>query len=153
MGQLFEAVVNFFEEDDWNFLEIEDGKLLRLDVSLENGEYTCYADVNEEVSIFIFYSVCPVKIPPKQRFLIAEFITRANYGIRIGNFEMDFADGQIRYKTSIHVKEERLTPTLVKWLVYDNVNIMDEYFPGIMKVIYGGISPEDALTEIEKSEK
>jgi len=44
-----------------------------------------------------------------KRGAVAEFINRANYGIIIGNFEMDFADGEIRYKTSIDVQGDKLT--------------------------------------------
>lgn len=153
MGQLFKAVTNFFEEDDWKFLEIEKETLLRLEVSLENGTYNCYAFVDEETKIFVFHSKCPIKAPLNRRLLIAELITRANYGLSLGNFEMDFEDGEIRYKTSIDVEGDRLTPPLVKRLVYNNVRIMDNYVPAIMKVIYGGMLPEDAITEIEKSEE
>ena len=153
MGQLFEAVINFFKEEDWKFLEIENGKLLRVQVSLENGDYACYASVNEEEQIFIFRSMCPVKAPPNRRLLIAEFLTRANYGFKLGNFEMDFEDGEIRYKTSIDVEGDRLTTPLVKRLVYSNLSLMDDYFLGIMKVIFGGMSPEDVIAELEKSEE
>jgi len=36
---------------------------------------------------------------------VNEFLTRANYGLNIGNFEMDFQDGEIRFKTAIDVEE------------------------------------------------
>jgi hypothetical protein len=67
----------------------------------------------------------------------------------IGNFEMDFEDGEIRYKTSIDVEGDSLSSALIKRLVYANVMMMDAYLPGIMSVIYGDVSPEDAITQIE----
>ncbi len=48
---------------------------------------------------------------------VAEFITRANFGIVIGNFEIDFSDGEIRYKTSIDVEGDRPSFALIKRLV------------------------------------
>ena len=39
--------------------------------------------------------------PEEMRVPMAEFLTRANYGLRIGNFEMDFEDGEVRYKSSV----------------------------------------------------
>jgi hypothetical protein len=63
----------------------------------------------------------------------------------IGNFELDFADGEIRYKTSIDVKGDILSFELIKQLVYANVTMMDEYLPGIMSVIDNDVSPEDAI--------
>ena len=62
---------------------------------------------------------------------------------------MDFSDGEVRYKTSIDVEGGELTFKMWKSLVYANVLTMDRYFPGIMSVVYGGTSPEEAITEIE----
>ena len=47
------------------------------------------------------YHTAPIKAPLEQRTAISEFITRANYGLTNGNFEMDFSDGELRYKTTI----------------------------------------------------
>ena len=47
------------------------------------------------------YHTAPIKAPLEQRAAISEFITRANYGLTNGNFEMDFSDGELRYKTTI----------------------------------------------------
>ncbi len=35
-------------------------------------------------------------------------------------------------------------------LVYPNVRMMDRYLPGIMRVIYGGATPEQTIAEIEE---
>lgn len=48
---------------------------------------------------------------------VAEFIARGNFGIVIGNFEIDFSDGEIPYKTSIDVKGDRPSFALIKRLV------------------------------------
>lgn len=67
----------------------------------------------------------------------------------IGNFELDFADGEIRYKISIDVEGDRLSAALIQRLVYANVSMMDEYLPGILSVIYANISPAEAIAQIE----
>ncbi|MGK7946364.1 MAG: YbjN domain-containing protein, partial [Microcystaceae cyanobacterium] len=135
MSNLFEPVIQYFEDDDWKFMEVSPGEALKMGVSGRNGEYDCYAITNEERQTFRFVSQVPIKVPEEQRVLMAEFLTRANYGLSIGNFEMDFEDGEIRYKTSIDVEGDRLTPALVENLVNINVITVDRYFPGMMKVI------------------
>jgi hypothetical protein len=67
----------------------------------------------------------------------------------IGNFELDYNDGEIRYKTSLDVEETPLTDALVRHLVYANVLTMDKYFPGLMRVLYAGIDPAIAIEEVE----
>ncbi|MCB0065194.1 MAG: hypothetical protein KDE19_23885 [Caldilineaceae bacterium] len=51
----------------------------------------------------------------------------------IGNFEFDYTDGEICYKTSIDVEDDRLTTALIKCLVYTNV-MMDKYLPWIINI-------------------
>jgi uncharacterized protein YjbI with pentapeptide repeats len=145
---IFDTVVRFFQEDKWGFYQHGDEPFLRIDASGENGEYTCNAIVNEEAQRFLFYSLCPIKPKNKQRLAIAEYLTRANFGLQIGNFELDFVDGEIRYKTSIDIKGGQLSLTQIETMVYLNVSVMDMHLPGIIAVIYGEVSPKQAFTQL-----
>lgn len=152
MSSLFDVAVQFFEDDDWNFTEVRPGEVLSMAVSGDSGNFDCYAIADEELQIFQFISKAPVKVPENKRLLIAELLTRANYGLHLGKLEMDFEDGEVRCQTGIDVKGDRLTPALISRLVHRNVNLIDLYFPALLKVIYGGASPEKALKEIEEEE-
>ncbi|AFZ21579.1 type III secretion system chaperone family protein [Allocoleopsis franciscana] len=147
--QILEEIIDFFTEDDWPFTKIKGEPVLLTAFQGENGKWNCSAKVREEQEQFVFYSICPANVPENKRLAIAEFLTRANYGMIIGNFELDFADGEIRYKTSIDVQGDFLSFELIKQLVYANVTMMDEYLPGIISVIDGDVLPEDAIAQIE----
>lgn len=149
MGEIIEVVKTFFAEDEWDVDEMEEVPVVRVAFQGRNGRWQCYAQEREPQQQFVFYSVCPINVPAEKYTAVAEFITRANYGLAIGNFEMDFGDGEVRYKTSIDVEGDRLTPALVKRLVYANVVMMDEYLPGLMTVVYGEASPQEAIAQIE----
>ncbi len=146
---ILQQLLNFFTEDDWGFRKLQGESILQLGFQGTNGEWDCYAKAREEQNQFVFYSICPVKVPKPKRRAVGELLARANYGVIIGNFELDFADGEIRYKTSIEVEGNRLPATLIDRLVYTNVSMMDEYLPGIMFVIHGDMSPEEAIAQIE----
>jgi hypothetical protein len=143
--QILEEIIDFFTEDDWSFTKIKGEPVLRMAFQGDNGQWTCYAKARVQQEQFVFYSVCPVNAPENKRLAIAEFLTRVNSGMIIGNFELDFADGEIRYKTSIDVQGDFLSFELIKQLVYANVTMMDEYLPGIISVINGEVSPIDAI--------
>ena len=151
-GQILEAIINFFTEDDWSYTKIQGEPTLSLAFQGENGKWICYAKSRTEQAQFVFYSICPVNAPENKRSSVAEFITRANYGTIIGNFELDYTDGEIRYKTSIDVEGSNLTFPLIKQLVYANVTMMDEYLPGIVSVIEGDVEPKEAIRAIEQRE-
>jgi len=147
--KIFEAIINFFTEDDWAYTKIQGEPTLRLAFQGQNGKWTCYAKAREQQQQFVFYSICPINTPETKNLAIAEFIARANFGMIIGNFELDFTDGQIRYKTSIDVEGANLTFLQIKRLVYANVMMMDQYLPGIISVIDGDVEPKDAIAQIE----
>lgn len=148
-GQIYQEMVNFFKQEDWFFIPIEQEPVLQMAFQGKSGKWTCYARARDEQQQFIFYSVCSVNAPENKRQAIAEFIARANYGMILGNFELDFRDGEIRYKTSIDVGDDKLTYELIRQVVYTNVMMMDKYQPGIMSVIYSDVSPEEAIKQIE----
>jgi hypothetical protein len=148
-GKIYQAMLTFFSEEDWEFTKLQGRLILRLAFQGENGQWNCFALANEEQQRFLFYSICPLEIPPINRSAIAEFLTRANYGMEIGNFEFDVDSGEICCKTSIDVEGDRLTSALIKPLVYTNVLTLDQYLPGIQAVL-DGVAPVDAIRAIEQ---
>lgn len=149
--RLLQALVHFFQQDNWTFEHMPDRPVLRLTFQGKNGKWTCYAQVRtgQDLEQFLFYSVMPVNIPEPRRLAVAEFLTRANYGMALGNFELDFSDGEVRFKTSIDASHSDLEPALIKPMIYTNVLMMDKYWPGIMSVTYANVSPAEAVKQIE----
>ncbi len=150
MGAILDIAIAFFQEDNWPFQQLEGQPILQIGFVGDNGQWTCYAMAREEQAQFVFYSVVAAKAPEAKRPALAEFLTRANFGLIVGNFELDWDDGEVRYKTSLDVEGDRLMPALVKQMAYANVVTMDRYLPGIMRVIYGDVSPVQALAEIDE---
>lgn len=141
----------FFSEDDWEFVKIEEESILQMVFEGDHGRWTCFALAIEENRQFVFYSLCPLNTPSEKLSAMAEFLTKVNYGTTIGNFELNYSDGEIRYKTSIDVEHERFTTGLVNNLVYINVLTMDKYLPGIIAIINNKLSPDDAIAIAESS--
>ena len=149
MGRIFDATAEFLQNDNWPVTVVEDRLILRTGFNGDHGEFSCYAQAREEQEQFAFYSIFPVKINQKDHYTVMQFITLANFGMIIGNFELDLSDGEVRYKTSVDLEGVDIQAGMLRNLVYANVLTMDKYFTGLMRVIYGGIMPEDAINEIE----
>ncbi len=150
--QAFKALGEFMEQDGWHPQTLEDNLVYRSYFVGHNGEVTCFAQIRADLEQFIFYVVMPVRAPAHMRAAVAEFITRANYGLRIGNFELDFDDGEVRYKSSIDFEGLQLTAGLIRNTMYPAVQTMDRYLPGVLAVIFGGKSAEEAIAAIEEDE-
>ena len=75
---------------------------------------------------------------------------RANHQMRLGNFEMDFEDGEVRFKTSLDTDGADLTPAMVRNLIAPNVLAMDRYVPGIALVLNEEETPGEAVRLVEE---
>jgi len=151
MGRHLDTVAAFFKGIGFKYQVDEAKGLVQMGFSGKSGNWTAAADVKQDRGILIFYSIASIKVPEKARAAASEYLTRANYGLVLGNFEMDMSDGEVRYKTSISVGEKgKLTDDLISPVVLTNFGTMDRYLLGLMAVAVGGKSPAEACREAEE---
>ena len=146
----FAVLRDFLESDGWHPQYVDEGDYFRMGFRGRNGEYRLVARVRGDFDQLVIYVFAPVAVGEERRHAVAEFIARANYGMRIGNFELDFADGEIRYKSSLDFEGVGLAPVMVKNAIYPAAQTMDRYFPGLISVVAGAKSPLDAVRMIEE---
>jgi hypothetical protein len=147
MTTLYESLQRFFADEGWAVALLPAQNMLQLRFAGENGEWNCVAQAREETAQFVFYSLFPGFAPENRKLAVAELLTRINYGLVIGNFELNFDDGHIRMKTSIDVEGQGLTSALIRPLVNANLLLMDTYFPPIQRVI-DGLAAQRALAQV-----
>jgi hypothetical protein len=145
----YEFLGEFLRADGWYPQSVPESHAYRMAYSGGHAELRCVARVNIEAEQFFFYAIATIKVPEGARPAVAEFLTRANYGLRIGNFEMDFSDGEVRYKSSLDFEGDSLSGNLIRNAIYPAVNNLDEYMPGLLKVAFGSTTPQEAIQEIE----
>lgn len=149
LPRMMDTVRKFFSDSPWVTTQFRGQPVLRFTHEGQNGRWICIAHAREAEDRFVFYSIGLAAVPETLRHAVAEFITRANFGLIIGNFEMDYSDGEVRYKTSIDVEGTRLSTVLLGQLVRVNVQMMDRYLPGLIAVIERGMPPADAIAMVE----
>ena len=149
MQSISVATRAFFDADGWPYDEADDPAVLELGFEGPNGSWTCYADCRDEARQLLFYSILDESVDEHGRTTMAEFLTRANYGLGIGNFELDFNDGEVRFKTSIDVGTTELDAESIRRLTYLNVGTMNQYVPAIREVMEGNLDPEAAVAMAE----
>lgn len=146
-----QVVIDFLEAEAWPYRRVGEQTILQTAFQGQNGTWFCYAHCRSEFGQVLFYSIAPEHAPEATRAAVAEYVTRANWGLMIGNFELDYEDGEVRYKTSLQLEETMLTRDLLRPLVFDNVVVMDKYLPGLNAVMVGEQTPLAAIAAIEGS--
>jgi hypothetical protein len=153
MARIFDGIRSFlrthFEAED---LE-RDGEDDMISFRLEDeggNEWGCLALADEPSEQVIFYSVVLESTPAEHRPEVMKFVTLANYGMQVGNFELDLEDGEVRFKTSIDVEGVELGEGLLRNMVELNILMMGLYYDGLLAVMRGGMSAEEAIAEVEE---
>jgi hypothetical protein len=134
-----------------NYTEIEGRTALTLNVRAEEVTLHCTAQTDEDRRNFVFVTEIDARVPEAKRGAIAEYITRANFGLIHGSFEMDLRDGLVRYKTTALAAGGPLSEDTVTGLIRINFGMWDRYFAGLMAVVYGSKEPALAIAEAERS--
>jgi hypothetical protein len=81
----------------------------------------------------------------KIRPLVLETLMRANHKLVLGNFNLDHSDGEIVYHLAAPIGEAGLEDEVVGKLFGTAMATTDRYFTALMRVMYGGHTPEDAI--------
>lgn len=147
----FTTLLRYLTDENWSFIRHDD-HIIVTHVTGKNGTYRLLMDMREEKNpddkIFLMYVTAPVKAPTEKRLIVAEYLTRANWIAVVGNFEMDFSDGEIRYKGVIEYADSSVTPLMLEQLIHKCAGTMDQYFPGLMRIIYGDLDAVAAIQPI-----
>jgi len=143
-----ETTLAFFarhlDELKWNYHRYPDKPVL---YSGFNGnhvqwDFSLYARQTDPCMFLLgVNSFIPNKTPEARRQACIELLTRINFELSLGCFELNLADGEIRFRTSAMVPGADITPGIVEQLLRSNLHIVDERYPQIMAVLYAGATP------------
>lgn len=148
---MINSVRDFLDGDDWNYDFESDNNLIRTGINLDCklnsiNEVIAFSDAGFQV-----YAMIKLDADEETRPKVMEYITRANYGLRLGNFELDLEDGEIRYKVYTNTKGmTELPQEIVEDAIIVPAMMFDRYGDGLATLMMGFSDP---ATEIEKAEK
>lgn len=144
------AFLAFLERESWPHQIESDGALVRMRFRGRNGEWNVIAQmVGDDRQKLVCYSLPAVVVGEGRRLAAADLVARLNFGMVLGNFELDMDSGRVRYKTSADLRGTEPQVRLIEHLVFTNMMMTDRYLPAIEGVAWRGAQPRDALAQIE----
>lgn len=151
-GSLCDEVRSLFADRQWGFHERGDLPALISELSGPLGRWVLLVQVDERGRTIVFYSVLPVSVREQHRPAMAQFLTRVNYGLSLGCFELDYADGEVRTRIALPVGDEPLAGDLVERCIRVSGRLTEVYLPFIEAVAAGDEpGPEVPLSPVVRS--
>jgi hypothetical protein len=146
---VFETVLRYLTEAEIPFAQLDGESVLQTKVRGANADWVCQIEASDEDGQVVAYSFVPFEVAEDRRPDVMEFLTRANLGLVVGNFEMDLDSGGVRYKTSLDVMDRPLDDRVFARLFQINLAAMDAYLPGLEEVVADNLTPREAVDAIE----
>jgi hypothetical protein len=150
---LLDTLMAYLERDGWDYHKVEGYDAIEMGVAGDNGNYRVVAIVDRQRSIVRFLTFVEGKVPQTRYVQVMEYLTRANYGLLLGNFELDLSDGEVRFKYAIDTEGSGVSYEQFQSLLYVSVATMDRYFPGLQRVARATADAAAAIAEIEHWEE
>ena len=151
--EIVNVVKQFLEEDDWHYSFDEETGIFRFGLKIRSKIQKISYVIDVLDNEFVTYGICPLGADYEDSEMMAqmsEFICRANYGLKNGCFELDFRDGEIRFRSYVDCENLLPSTAVVKNSVHCTAAMIKRYAPGIVDIIFGGVNAKDAITKYEK---
>ncbi len=153
MENVIEKLAEFLEGRGWKCSVEQDKPMIQTGANGKNGRWPCIAIGGSENRDLVFLSLFPVNVPQEKRAVVAELLTRINYQLSHGCYELDFEDGELRFRTSIPAVSGEVQGELLEYLVFANLCTFDAHFGTIMQVLFTETSPKNALEKPKAKKK
>ncbi len=111
--------------------------------------YHCFYQTQDETKVITCAVCAPMFIPVAALRHVLDFITRVNFNLKLGAFEIDF-DGLFRFRAGIPLGDTTPDPTMVASIAYIGVAMFDRYWPNILEILAGDHSDIDAASRLPR---
>jgi hypothetical protein len=145
---LYNAVTAALDENETRYTELENATVgIRL--AGKRGTYDVFISVHEDLEQIVCYCSLSFRAPEERRLDLSEAITRANWGFRLGCFELDFSDGEVRFRSGIDVEGGLFGATMLHNMIMLAMGSCERYQEAFLRVIYGNVPPQVAVQEAD----
>lgn len=102
----------------------------------------------------VFYGLCPI-VPDYQdeemMAKMAEFTCRVNFGLLNGCFELDYRDGELRYKSFIDCEGGVPSAQCINNSIHCMASLYKRYVDGIIEILFRDGSVKEAVEACEQA--
>lgn len=148
------AINDFLTTDDWHYSFDEQKGIFKFGLCLKGKIKKINYIIYVKDDAYLVYANPPIGADEDDKRMMsemAEFVCRANYGLKSGNFELDMNDGEVRFKCYVDCDGVVPMTEIVKNSIYCPATMFERYGDGIVGIIFGDVSGKEAVEYCEKS--
>jgi hypothetical protein len=128
----------------------DDTKGLYTQVHLNRGIMGIVLETDDDLHEVTLYVYLPEVVPERKRYTVMEYLTRVNFHLPMGHFEMDMDAGKLRFVTGQIMEGTDLSAKILLMLMRNALDRVETFFPGVLRIVHGNLHAVAALTEIDQ---
>jgi hypothetical protein len=142
----FDVLLKHFESNEFRFHADPETKSLQLFMTGDCAIYNCRLQLTHNDDLIQVRVHYPISArDAKMRPLVAEAIARANHGLSIGRFDINLDSGEIHFQIGQVIRGRELDDDTIGGVFSAALSTADRYFPAVMRVMFAGHTPADAV--------
>lgn len=149
MEKIIQLIKDFFNKESWQYDYFEDKNEFRSGIRMDDIIGNLRMRIRIQSDSYTVYLIFSNLIDNDHRAAIAEYLHRANYGLRNGNFEFDYNDGEIRYKSFVDCKNSTPSPSIVADSILIPIFMFDLYGKNLVRLLLDEKTPKELIEEVE----
>ncbi len=145
-GTPYRALLDHCQLHEIHHTAFPEEKAVRFSVRGETAIYVCTLRVShsdEVLQVRVEYAV--VAGNPTLLAQAAEFVARANCGMVIGRLDLDMDGGALAVHIGHVIGAEGVTEEILSPFIGAAISTAERYYPGLMRMMFGGHTPADAI--------
>lgn len=137
---LYEMVISYMDEADRHYQVNAEGGLIVAEITGDHGSWHTFIQVTDEDEErkVVIHALLPVRISDCNRLNVAELLTKINYDLIVGNFELGFENGEVLFKTTLDLADGQITQAMFERMYNLNTLTMNEHYGQILSAGYAG---------------
>lgn len=132
-------------KEEFNTKLLDNATACKLDYTFKNIDYQSFFGVKYDQSMIVFYFLPTFTISDNYLKNIGELIARINYNTILGNFELDFFSGRVRFKKILQWREQKIGINEIKSVLEYGFSIWDMHYPLFQAVLNDAVLPKEAI--------
>ena len=146
------ALINYLDSQGWHYnvqRDDENGYFVKLGFNLNCRLNSAQVIIVADETGIQSLGVSPINANQNDYDKVVEYITRANYGLKLGKFEFDYRDGEVRYQSFLANWAGQPHRENVEFAVDFPVRMLEKYGDGLVKSLMGFGNPEEDIAAAE----
>lgn len=148
MCENMKQLVSYLQRENLKVADQNDEQVL-LRFGSDHGDQKLLLRIEED-RLLQSFTYPAMKVAEGSRPDVAIAVARANYGLKVGKFELDMNDGELRYQAALPFEGELPGDKVLDRIVYVGLSMLDRYMPAFLSVIYGNEPVKEAIALVEK---